>query len=299
MEFSEKLKQKRKEFGMSQEQLAEKIGVSRQAITKWETDNGMPDIDNILAIASIFGTTVDELLSSEKELKFGTGFFHESITEYDIDAVKHYDINIGGACEITLESAENEKLRVRLASNAISSLEQAFKVKIDDNKNNIDVDVNRADNVSEGQAKEALHVFISVPAKFLAGVEIAARASMLQICNIETENIEFDGKVSLVRLNNVKSPVELNSTSDMSIVCENLCGSIGVNQISAASIIHLPRGTEYQVKKRRAVKHVRYTLDGKEQAAPEYPDAQNLIKVSGINSELIINECTNITKAVQ
>ena len=53
MNFSEKLKSKRKEFKMSQEQLAEKIGVSRQAITKWETDDGLPDIENILSIASL------------------------------------------------------------------------------------------------------------------------------------------------------------------------------------------------------------------------------------------------------
>ena len=46
MNFSEKLKLKRKEFGMSQEQLAEKIGVSRQAITKWETEGGLPDIES-------------------------------------------------------------------------------------------------------------------------------------------------------------------------------------------------------------------------------------------------------------
>jgi transcriptional regulator with XRE-family HTH domain len=44
MAFAEKLKIIRKQAGMSQEQLAEKLGVSRQAVTKWETDAGIPDI---------------------------------------------------------------------------------------------------------------------------------------------------------------------------------------------------------------------------------------------------------------
>ena len=62
MKFSEKLKSIRKQAGMSQEQLAEKLGVSRQAVTKWETDGGIPDIDNLLAISALFSMSVDELL---------------------------------------------------------------------------------------------------------------------------------------------------------------------------------------------------------------------------------------------
>ena len=53
MTFAEKLKSLRKQASMSQEQLAEKLGVSRQAVTKWETDTGIPDI------------SIDELLSNE------------------------------------------------------------------------------------------------------------------------------------------------------------------------------------------------------------------------------------------
>ena len=50
MTLAEKLKSSRKQAGMSQEQLAEKLGVSRQAVTKWETDAGIPDIENVIAI---------------------------------------------------------------------------------------------------------------------------------------------------------------------------------------------------------------------------------------------------------
>ena len=49
MTFAENVKMLRKQAGMSQEQLAEKLGVSRQAVTKWETGAGIPDIQNIMA----------------------------------------------------------------------------------------------------------------------------------------------------------------------------------------------------------------------------------------------------------
>lgn len=69
MTFAEKLKSIRKQAGMSQEKLAEKLGVSRQAVTKWETDAGIPDIENIMAISALFDLSIDELLSNEKGTK--------------------------------------------------------------------------------------------------------------------------------------------------------------------------------------------------------------------------------------
>jgi DNA-binding XRE family transcriptional regulator len=62
MTFAEKLKSIRKQAGMSQEQLAEKLGVSRQALTKWETNAGIPDIENMMAISGelVIYTSSDE-----------------------------------------------------------------------------------------------------------------------------------------------------------------------------------------------------------------------------------------------
>lgn len=65
MTFAENVKMLRKQAGMSQEQLAEKLGVSRQAVTKWETGAGIPDIENIMAISALFDISIDDLLSNE------------------------------------------------------------------------------------------------------------------------------------------------------------------------------------------------------------------------------------------
>lgn len=68
MKFSEKLKELRIKNEYSQEQLAELLNVSRQAITKWESGKGMPDIDNIKAIADLFDVTLDCLLDEGKSI---------------------------------------------------------------------------------------------------------------------------------------------------------------------------------------------------------------------------------------
>lgn len=65
MDFGDKLKQYRLKEGLSQEQLAEKIGVSRQAITKWETKRGFPDVENLIILAELFKLTLDELVLEE------------------------------------------------------------------------------------------------------------------------------------------------------------------------------------------------------------------------------------------
>ena len=68
MTLGEKIKEARKQCGLSQEQLAEKMSVSRSAIAKWETDKGLPDIDNLKALAGFLNVSVDSLLDDEERI---------------------------------------------------------------------------------------------------------------------------------------------------------------------------------------------------------------------------------------
>ena len=68
MEFNEKLQELRKQKGLTQEELAEVLFVSRTAISKWESGRGHPNIDSLKAIAKFFGVTIDELLSGDELL---------------------------------------------------------------------------------------------------------------------------------------------------------------------------------------------------------------------------------------
>ena len=68
MEFNEKLQELRKSRGLTQEELAEALYVSRTAVSKWESGRGYPNIDSLREISVFFSVTVDDLLSSEKLL---------------------------------------------------------------------------------------------------------------------------------------------------------------------------------------------------------------------------------------
>lgn len=65
--LSEKLYQLRKKSGLSQEQLAEQINVSRQAISKWESGSAFPESEKLIIISKYFGVSVDYLLKDEVE----------------------------------------------------------------------------------------------------------------------------------------------------------------------------------------------------------------------------------------
>ena len=68
MEFNEKLQELRKHKGLTQEELAELLFVSRTTVSKWESGRGYPNIDSLKAIARFFGVTIDELLSGDELL---------------------------------------------------------------------------------------------------------------------------------------------------------------------------------------------------------------------------------------
>lgn len=68
MTFAEKLKKARQQAGFSQEELAAKLSVSRSAVAKWETDKGMPDIENLKGISALLNVSIDYLLDEGESL---------------------------------------------------------------------------------------------------------------------------------------------------------------------------------------------------------------------------------------
>ncbi len=66
MKINEKIYSLRKEHHLSQEELADKIGVSRQTVSKWELGESCPDFDKIVPLCEVFGITSDELLTDKK-----------------------------------------------------------------------------------------------------------------------------------------------------------------------------------------------------------------------------------------
>ena len=66
LEIANRLYEYRKNAGLSQDQLADRIGVSRQAVSKWERGEASPDTDNLVALSEVYNVTQDELIKGKK-----------------------------------------------------------------------------------------------------------------------------------------------------------------------------------------------------------------------------------------
>lgn len=87
MTLGEKIRTLRKKAGLSQEALAEKLGVSRQAVSKWENDNGMPETEKLIAMAKLFDTSLDDLIGEEKSAPTSPAAEDSTQTRVDPTAV--------------------------------------------------------------------------------------------------------------------------------------------------------------------------------------------------------------------
>jgi len=99
MTFGEKLRDARQKAGLSQEQLSEKLHVSRSAVAKWETNKGMPDIENLKAASQLLGVSIDYLLDDGEMLSFSS--FKEAIDLGDYEK--------GGKCRSRQDAAAKAK----------------------------------------------------------------------------------------------------------------------------------------------------------------------------------------------
>lgn len=70
IEIANRLLEYRKKSGLSQEELAEKLDISRQSVSKWERAEASPDTDNLIELAKIYGVTMDDLLNVDKPINF-------------------------------------------------------------------------------------------------------------------------------------------------------------------------------------------------------------------------------------
>ena len=248
MVFSEKLKALRKEKNISQEGLAEIIHVSRQAITKWESGNGIPDIENLIAISALFNESLDSLLSEEKSLMTKHEFLYESRTEYDLDSAKKIDLKIGAAHEVIIEKTNDEKIQVMAASNKLSYLAQQVKVKIVEDKRRMDVIVNHSTDLSEIAALENLFVLVRIPVKFVADIEVSGEFENLKVRDIIYDDIEFDGKAKNVFVINSTGHLELNTNSNLNVEVNAAHGKIDLNHFHAVSKLKFAEGQNYYLK---------------------------------------------------
>lgn len=284
MTFEERLKSLRKDKGLSQEELADLLGVSRQAVTKWETGKGMPDIGNLVVLAQTFRISLDELLTEVITEKKPNLFISESV--YDVDEPDHFDLNLGRIDALTVTTGQEEKLRVTLESDqeGVGSL---YKIKFDENKNRLDVTCVAKNKTEKLQARD-LSVTLSLPEKLADRCEISASCPKLTLDKLNLRRLEYDGDAKQIFILHCKGRVELTGKSDYEITTSGHEGEIDVFQWKAKTVVHLT-GSElpHLVNKGRKCR-VGALRDGKE--VNYQPNTTSFtISASGISSELLLD----------
>lgn len=286
--ISMRIRELRKQAKLSQEMMAEKIGVSRQAITKWETGLGVPDIENLVAIADLFKLSLDELMGRDIEHEtLAKDYLYESVTEYDIDGKKDFDISFMGANKLKLYAYEGEKVKVILLSDTISDIQNELKTKIDDIKRKIDIDIKRVGNLSETVAKNELTIKILIPQLYMGEVELNGNTNILELKNLELDNIEFSGKSKEIALENIKSHIEIDTNEDAKLYVKNVEGALDINQLSATSKLYIESTDEFGFVTKGVLNKVlckQDTLNIKEVSK----EPKLVIELNGIKSELSI-----------
>ena len=163
--IAEKLRQLRVDSGMSQEKLAERLTVSRQAVSKWENGEALPDMENMIALAKLYGTSLDELvgIAVNKEGNPGTDNTESIKTDDNGDAsyinadikkdgenlhINLSGVNIkvkGGGKNITINGNENDFIVFDDMDEAFDDPDEDFD-DLDEDLDDLDEDLDDLDN---------------------------------------------------------------------------------------------------------------------------------------------------------
>lgn len=280
MLFNEKLKMLRKEKKLTQEELAEKLNVSRQAITKWETSGGIPDIENLKQISNFFNISIDELVKEEKNVEIEEVKKYSYIEELKIDHSKHYDINICQIEELNLLKNTEEKVKIQLSSDTKENIKDVLNIKFDDLYNKLDIDITSNEkNIKSTDIK----AFIYLPQKYIDDIEINTNVKTMNISNLNLEKLEFDGNMKYMDVKETKGNIVLNTSKcDVEVFYEKFDGTLEVNLINSTARVQIPKGTQYKT----ILKGIRNKFLDDNSVA----DSENTIELNGINSKLIIIE---------
>lgn len=190
VETANRLYELRKQHNLSQEELAEKLGVSRQAVSKWERSEASPDTDNLIALAKIYGVSLDELIYGEKSEKRERDEqpsekhgeeTEEKPSEEPLFTVedKKNKVQIGPT-SIVVEDEDEETVKIGLNGTRIESakshenIEDAFDLSLDpeivvDDNGHIKINVQKKENKNVKLWLEVPYPIICVIAYLIFG----------------------------------------------------------------------------------------------------------------------------------
>lgn len=274
MTLGETIKNYRTQLNLSQTELGDRMGVSRQAVTKWETDTGIPDINNIQTLAKVFHISIDTLLSHHIDTPY------VSKIEYDLDTPKDFDINLGTLGNVSIEGYEGEKLLIQLSSSSYSDLQKDFKIKFDDNKERLDIDLMTKEYITKIQRRE-VNLSIMLPVHYIRKLECNVLPSSMSMSHVTSDSIELDIKTSTLDLKDIHGHIEIDCNIDMIINIDTIDGKLDLNAVRCSSQLNITSPSHFKTISKGIKTKIIYEKDTDE-------EADNQIELNGIMSELII-----------
>ena len=276
MTLGETIKYYRTQLNLSQTELGDRIGVSRQAVTKWETDTGIPDINNIQTLAKVFHISIDTLLSSDHHVQS----LYESKIEYDIDVLKDFDINLGTLGKVDIEGYEGEKLIITLSSSIYKDLKKDFKIKLDENKARLDIDLETKEYITKDQRRD-VNILILLPLQYIHKLECSVLPTSMSVSHIHSDSIELDIKTSSLNLMDISGHIEIDCNIDMVITIDAVHGKLDLNSVRCSSQLNITSSCLFNTITKGIKTKIIYegNLDEK---------SDNQIELNGIMSELVI-----------
>ena len=277
MLLNEKLRMLRKEKNLTQEELAEQLNVSRQAITKWESGEGIPDVENLKQISTLFNVIIDDLVKEDKTITIVSNKKYTYVEKLEIDHTKHFDIYIPKTSELNIIKNIQETVKIELLSDEEEQLNECYKIKFDNLYNRLDINIKGKKEISD------ITINIYLPEKYIEEIELNAKLKYLNIINLEIEKLEYDGSLKYLNVKNSKGRIVLNtSKSDVEATYDKLNGILEMNTINSTTRVEIPKNTKYKT----IVKGIKNQFID----ATNTEEAKNIIEINGINSKVIMIE---------
>ncbi len=276
MLFNDKLKELRKEYNLTQEELAEKLDVSRQAITKWESGEGTPDVENLKQLAILFNTTLDDLIMEDKKVEIPEKQYQYT-EEIEIDHSKHFGLKFAKIGELSILPSVEEKVKIEILSDTAKP-EESLKIKYDDRYDRMDIDIKNK------QPAMDVSLNLYLPEKYIDEIEINSGSRTLNISGLDIKKLEYDGGLKYLNVKDeAKGKIVLNTTKcDVEADYDKFDGVLEVNTINSTARVAIPEGTTYQT----VLKGIKNQFVD----ATSTEDSKNIIELNGIGSKLIIIE---------
>lgn len=179
MTLGQRIQELRKQNGMSQEGLGERLGVSRQAVSKWEGDNGIPELDTLIAMSRIFGITVGQLLGVEdaappeeedkspREEKSDEERLEAILSKYAKEmAAEKKDVPWFKRWGLDLSAAIVAVVIIIVLFSQISSLRSSVRM-LNNDVARLQVQVNNQQSNLNGQIRDTIYAVLTEEAKLL------------------------------------------------------------------------------------------------------------------------------------